>query len=141
MNNTIKLINDILPWVVVVVLFIAQKVASYYYYAKQNDPEVAKKLQHVGELAKWAVADQSRFDDKQGSDKFVDAVKAVQEQIGGKGITEQTIKGAVQNAYKQQKPIVPPAATKPTNQAEAKPKVEPALDDLSVHDLSGGNHD
>jgi spore cortex formation protein SpoVR/YcgB (stage V sporulation) len=139
--KTLNLLNEILPWIALVVLFIAEKVASYYEYTKKNDPEMAKKLQHVGELAKWAVADQSRFEGKAGTDKFTDAVKAVQEQIGDKAITEQTIKGAVQDAYKKEAEKTEPATVEPATSAKpAQPKVEPVLDDLEVHDLSGGEN-
>lgn len=139
MMKTLNLLNEILPWIALVVLFIAEKVASYYEYTKKNDPEMAKKLQHVGELAKWAVADQSRFGDKAGVDKFSDAVKAVQKQIGDKAITEQTIKGAVQDAYKKEAEKAAEPATVVTAEP-AQPKPEPVLDDLEVHDLSGGEN-
>lgn len=93
-----KYVNDWLPWVSLVILYIAGKVASYYQYAKKADPDMAQKIKHVGELATWAVSYQSKFSNKTGNQKFDDAVNAVESQITG-NIDRDTIKGAVQNAY------------------------------------------
>ena len=93
-----KYVNDWLPWVSLVILYIAGKVASYYQYAKKADPDMAQKIKHVGELATWAVSYQSKFSNKTGNQKFDDAVNAVESQITG-NIDRDTIKGAVQAAY------------------------------------------
>lgn len=93
-----KYITDWLPWLSVVVIFIAGRVASYYQYAKKADPDIAQKIKHVGELATWAVAYQSKFTDKSGTDKFQDAVNSVMEQMPN-DVTKDTIKGAVEHAY------------------------------------------
>ncbi len=91
-----KYINDWLPWVSLVVLFIAQKIASYYDFAQKNDPDVAAKIKHIGVIAKWAVADQSRYSDKVGEQKFDDAVAKVVKETG---VSEAIAKGAVQSNY------------------------------------------
>lgn len=91
-----KQINDWLPWVSLVVIYIAGKIASYYDYAQQNDPEIADKIKHIATIAKWAVADQSRHSDKTGQQKFDDAVAQV---VKNTGTTEQIAKGAVQANY------------------------------------------
>lgn len=91
-----KYINDWLPWVSLVVLFIAQKIASYYDFVQKNDPDVAAKIKHIGVIAKWAVADQSRYSDKIGAQKFDDAVAKVVKETGA---SESIAKGAVQSNY------------------------------------------
>lgn len=93
-----KYLNDWLPWVSLVVIFVSSKVASYYKYAKQNDPTMADKIKHIGELATWAVSYQSKFTDKSGANKFHDAVDAVMVQTPT-GIDKDTVKGAVEHAY------------------------------------------
>ena len=95
-----KYLNDWLPWVSLVVMYIAGKISSYYDYAKQNDPTMAEKIKHIGELATWAVAYQSKFTDKSGANKFHDAVDAVMVQTP-EGIDKDTVKGAVEHAYMQ----------------------------------------
>ncbi len=146
----LKTINDWLPWVAIVVLFIAQKVSSYYQYAKTNDPEAANAIKHVGELATWAVANQARKD-KTGTIKFDDAVDDVKKQLQDTGITTATIEGAVQNAYNnsdlstptpapvevkkpEPAPIVVPKVTDPVEVAPIKPVEDnnAVLDDLEV---------
>lgn len=93
-----KYLNDWLPWISLVVMFVAGKIASYYTYAKQNDPTMAEKIKHIGELATWAVSYQSKFTDKSGANKFHDAVNAVMVQTPS-GIDRDTVKGAVEHAY------------------------------------------
>lgn len=93
-----KNISVWLPWVSLVIMYIAGKVSSYYAYAKKADPTMAEKIKHIGELATWAVAYQSKFTDKTGSNKFHDAVDAVMVQTPS-GIDKDTVKGAVEHAY------------------------------------------
>lgn len=93
-----KYITDWLPWLSVVVIFIAGRIASYYQYVKKADPDMAEKMKHIGELATWAVSYQSKFTDKSGTDKFHDAVTAVADQIPD-DISRETVKGAVEHAY------------------------------------------
>lgn len=130
-----KTISEWLPWVAMVVMYIAGKVASFYDYSQKNDPEVANKLKHVGELAKWAVADQSRYSDKTGSVKFEDAVKSVEKQV--KDVAPETIKGAVQNAYLNSD--LPKSEPTPEPEPiEIPPAVQPVHDDSAIlDDLEG----
>lgn len=93
-----KYLNDWLPWISLVVMFVASKIASYYTYAKQNDPTIAEKIKHIGELATWAVSYQSKFTDKAGTDKFQDAVQSVLMQTPYR-VDKDTVKGAVEHAY------------------------------------------
>ena len=93
-----KYVNDWLPWVSLLIMYVAKLVASYYQYAKKADPDMAQKIKHVGELATWAVAYQSKFSNKTGTQKFDDAVKEVKNQTSD-DITLATIKGSVQHAY------------------------------------------
>ena len=95
-----KNISVWLPWISLVIMYIASKISSYYNYAKQNDPTMAERIRHIGELATWAVSYQSKFDDKAGIDKFHDAVNAVMVQTPS-GIDRDTVKGAVEHAYMQ----------------------------------------
>lgn len=93
-----KYVNDWLPWVSLIVMYVAKLVASYYQYAKKSDPEMAQKMKHVGELANWAVAYQSKFQNKSGNQKFDDAVTYVDNRTDG-SVGLNTIKGAIQYAY------------------------------------------
>ncbi|WP_297816870.1 hypothetical protein [uncultured Lactobacillus sp.] len=113
-----KTISEWLPWAAMVVMYVAGKIASYYEYSKKNDPEIAGKLKHIGELAKWAVANQERYD-KPGTSKFEDAVKSVESQVKDQGVDTATIKGAVQYEYEQThkskpEPIEIPKVTTPS---------------------------
>ncbi|CCI81750.1 hypothetical protein [Lactobacillus hominis] len=138
----LKTISDWLPWVAMVVMYVAGKIASYYEYSKKNDPEVANKFKHVGELAKWAVADQSRYSDKAGSVKFDDAVKSLTNQ----GVDKSMAQGAVQDAYLNSDlpksepkpapaPIIIPKVTDPVEVVPIKPVEDnnAVLDDLEVN--------
>lgn len=141
----LKTINDWLPWVTVAIMYIAGKVASYYEFAKKNDPTAAEKIKHIGTLAEWAVADQSRFTDKSGSVKFNDAVK----QLTDHGIDKTTAQGAVQDAYlnadlPKPEPVEIPKVTEPVVSQKQDELVVPTnaepvnddnavIDDLEVH--------
>lgn len=134
MNQIIKLINDIFPYVIIVLML----VASYFEYAKKNDPAVADKLKHIGTFAEWAVAYQDRQSGKSGQQKFDDAVDSVLRQAEKSKIpvTEQTVKDAVEAKVRDrattsepvQKPAEEPSA--PVN----KPAAEPVEDDNAVLD-------
>ncbi|WP_276804581.1 hypothetical protein [Lactobacillus hominis] len=129
----IKTINEWLPWVAMIVMYVAGKLADYYEYSKKNDPEMATKLKHVGELAKWAVADQSRYN-KPGVNKFDDAVKSVENQVKGQDIDQSTIKGAVQDAYNNSnlsKPVVQESIEVPKATDNY---LEPVHDDSAILD-------
>lgn len=117
----IKNVTEWLPWVSIVILFITQKIASYYDFAQKNDPDIATKMKHIGLIAKWAVADQSRYADKAGAAKFEDAVDKVVKETG---VSTTLAKGAVQASYidlKDKKdsqmpadrPVVVPQASNP----------------------------
>lgn len=95
MNQAIKLINDIFPYVIIVLML----VASYFEYAKKNDPQVADKLKHIGTFAEWAVSLQDTID-KPNTEKLHDATQAVLQQADQSGIkiTEDMARGAVENA-------------------------------------------
>ncbi|QNQ80770.1 hypothetical protein [Lactobacillus sp. PV034] len=97
-----QMINDWLPWVGVIVFAIAGAISSYYHYAKKADPTMAEKIKHVGVLADWAVANQSRFTDKAGINKFKDAVADVMMKAP-EGTDKNTAEGAVQYAYMKNK--------------------------------------
>lgn len=124
MNN----LNNWLPWLAVIVLYILQAVSSFYNYAKKNDPELADKLKHVGTLADWAVANQGRFTDKAGNVKFEDAVKDLTKQ----GIAKETAEGAVQYAYDNSKVNTPAKEENTTEieniQSDVKPIVTPKVE-------------
>lgn len=141
-----KYVNDWLPWVSLIVMYVAKLVASYYQYAKKADPDMAQKIKHVGELANWAVSYQSKFQNKSGNQKFDDAVTYVENRTDG-SVGRNTIKGAVQYAYlnsdlsttepKQdnQSPVVPePQQVEPAIQSGSElPPAEPIQEDS--HDL------
>lgn len=93
-----KYINDWLPWLSMVAIFIANGIASYYHYAQKADPTMAEKIKHIGVLADWAVAYQTKFTDKAGANKFKDAVNDVMRQAP-EGTDKNTAEGAVQYAY------------------------------------------
>lgn len=95
MNQAIKLINDIFPYVIIVLMLIA----SYFEYAKKNDPQVADKLKHIGTFAEWAVSLQDTLD-KGNAEKLHDATKAVLQQADKSGIkiTDDMARGAVEQA-------------------------------------------
>lgn len=95
MNQTIKLINDIFPYVIIVLML----VASYFEYAKKNDPQVADKLKHIGTFAEWAVSLQDTAD-KDNAEKLHDATQAVLQQADKSGIkiTDEMARGAVEQA-------------------------------------------
>lgn len=94
MNQTIKLINDIFPYAIIVLML----VASYFEYAKKNDPQVADKLKHIGTFAEWAVSLQDTMD-KPNPEKLHDATQAVLQQANQVGIklTEEMARGAVEH--------------------------------------------
>lgn len=94
MNQAVRLINDIFPYIVIVLIL----VADYFEYAKKNDPAVADKLKHIGTFAEWAVAYQDRQSGKTNQQKFDDAVASVLRQAAKSKIpvTEQTVKDAVE---------------------------------------------
>lgn len=95
MNQAIKLINDIFPYIIIVLMLIA----SYFEYAKKNDPTIAGKMKHVGTFAEWAVSLQDTMD-KDNSEKLHDATQAVLQQANQSGIkvTEDMARGAVEHA-------------------------------------------
>ncbi len=80
-------------------LFLLALVASYFEYAKKNDPEVAEKMKHVGTFAEWAVSLQDTMD-KDNAGKLHDATQAVLQQADQSGIklTEEMARGAVEHA-------------------------------------------
>lgn len=80
-------------------LFLLTLVASYFEYAKKNDPEVAEKMKHVGTFAEWAVSLQDTMD-KPNPDKLASATNEVLKQADKLGIklTEEMARGAVEHA-------------------------------------------
>lgn len=95
MSQAIKLINNIFPYVIIVLMLIA----SYFEYAKKNDPQVADKLKHIGTFAEWAVSLQDTTD-KGNAEKLHDATQAVLQQADKSGIkiTDDMARGAVEHA-------------------------------------------
>lgn len=115
MNQVIKLINDIFPYIIIVLML----VASYFEYAKTNDPQVADKLKHIGTFAEWAVAYQDRQSGKPNEQKFDDAVQSVMHQAEKSKIpvTEQTVKDAVEAKVNERSAM--PTATEKAAQEPA----------------------
>lgn len=134
MNQVIRLINDIFPYIVIILLL----VADYFEYAKKNDPAVADKLKHIGTFAEWAVAYQDRQSGKSNQQKFDDAVASVLRQAEKSKIpvTEQTVKDAVE-AKVRDRATTPEPVQKPAEELSApvnKPAAEPVEDDNAVLD-------
>lgn len=140
MNQTIKLISTLFPYVVLILMLIA----DYYEYSKIHDPKTADKLKHLGEFAEWAVAYQAK-QDKTGQQKFDAAVRAVMDQAKKSQIpvTEQTVKNVVEAKVVESQPEKPLkaediAAGTVTGMHSADTTPEPvqddnaALDDLKV---------
>lgn len=113
----LKLINDYLPTILVVLLLIS----SYYNFLKTNDPKLADKVKAVGEFANWAVALQNTYKDKANELKQQQAVNDVLEQSkkAGLKITRATALGAVEKAVKEQKQAPAQAVATPVTDVQA----------------------
>lgn len=134
MNQVIRLINGIFPYIVIILLL----VADYFEYAKKNDPAVADKLKHIGTFAEWAVAYQDRQSGKTNQQKFDDAVASVLRQAEKSKIpvTEQTVKDAVE-AKVRGRATTPEPVQKPAEELPApvnQPAAAPVEDDNAVLD-------
>lgn len=113
----LKLINDYLPTVLVVLLLIS----SYYNFLKANDPKLADKVKAVGEFANWAVALQNTYKDKANELKQQQAVSDVLEQSkkAGLKVTPAAALGAVEKAVKEQKQAPAQAVATPVTDVQA----------------------
>lgn len=113
----LKLINDYLPTILVVLLLIS----SYYNFLKTNDPKLADKVKAVGEFANWAVALQNTYKDKANELKQQQAVNDVLEQSkkAGLKVTQAAALGAVEKAVKEQKQAPAPAVATPVTDVQA----------------------
>lgn len=137
MNQVIRLINDMFPYIVIILLL----VADYFEYAKKNDPQVADKLKHIGTFAEWAVAYQDRQSGKSNQQKFDDAVASVLQQAEKSKIpvTEQTVKDAVEAKVRDRvttsEPVQKPAEELPAPENKTVEQVAaPVEDDNAVLD-------
>lgn len=141
MSQTIKLISTLFPYVVLILMLMA----DYYEYSKMHDPKAADKLKHLGEFAEWAVAYQAK-QDKTGQQKFDAAVKAVMDQAKKSQIpvTEQTVKNVVEAKVSETRPAdltkaesIKTGAVTGLEVLNPEPKPvqddNAALDDLKVH--------
>lgn len=114
----LKLINDYLPTILVVLLLIS----SYYNFLKTNDPKLADKVKAVGEFANWAVALQNTYKDNISNElKQQQAVNDVLEQSkkAGLKITRATALGAVEKAVKEQKQTPAQTVATPVTDVQA----------------------
>nr|DAQ86117.1 MAG TPA: holin [Caudoviricetes sp.] len=116
------LINN-LPAIILVLGF----VAGYYNYLKDHDPNLASKIKVIGDLANYAVSLQATKA-YSNSKKQEEATKAVMEQAKAIGIkvTEDTAKGAVEQAVSEAKAEQPKEVKKaePTQSKDIPAKVE-----------------
>jgi LL-H family phage holin len=134
MNNTLNTIAGAAGWL----LFLLTLVASYFEYAKKNDPEVAEKMKHVGTFAEWAVSLQDTLD-KPNPDKLASATNEVLKQADKTGIklTPEMAQGAVEKAVTDRKksadkPVVPAEPVAPAQSAAIDDAVHDLLDDLEA---------
>lgn len=113
----LKLINEYLPTILVVLLLIS----SYYNFLKTNDPKLADKVKAVGEFANWAVALQNTYKDKANELKQQQAVNDVLEQSkkAGLKVTKAAALGAVEKAVKEQKQVPAQAVATPVSDVQA----------------------
>lgn len=137
MNQVIRLINDIFPYIVIILLL----VSDYFEYAKKHDPQAADKLKHIGTFAEWAVAYQDRQSGKSNQQKFDDAVASVLRQAAKSKIpvTEQTVKDAVEAKVRDRattsEPVQKPAEELPAPENKSvKQTAAPVEDDNALLD-------
>lgn len=134
MNNTLNTIAGAAGWL----LFLLTLVASYFEYAKKNDPEVADKMKHVGTFAEWAVSLQDTVD-ASNADKLKNATSNLLKQAEKSGIklTPEMAQGAVEKAVTDRKKSAdkPKTASKPVVPAEPVAPAQSAAIDNAVHDL------
>lgn len=133
---------EIAAVVLLAVLVICRIISDFYQFAQKKDPKMAAKLKDIALVADFITAEEEKFDQLSGDQKFDDGLKSLQAIFPDAHLD--LLKGALQYSYnhtikpakpaEQPKPSQPqaPAVKDQPKPVVADPKVQSLLDDLEV---------
>ena len=99
MTQFINLLNSLLPYFVLG----AVGVVAVYQYAKVHNPDFAKKMEWLYDVAQYIVTQQATHTDITGAEKKQAATDALLEQAKASKakITKETAEGMIEKAYQE----------------------------------------
>ena len=99
MTQIINFLNTLLPYIVL----LAVGIVAVYQYAKVHNPDFAKKMEWLYEVAQYIVTQQATHTDITGAEKKQAATDALLEQAKASkvNITKETAEGMVEKAYQE----------------------------------------
>ena len=99
MTQIINFLNTLLPYIVL----LAVGIVAVYQYAKQHNPDFAKKMEWLYDVAQYIVTQQATHTDITGAEKKQAATDALLEQAKASKakITKETAEGMVEKAYQE----------------------------------------
>ena len=99
MAQFINLLNSLLPYLILG----AVGIVAVYQYAKVHNPDFAKKMEWLYDVAQYIVTQQATHTDITGAEKKQAATDALLEQAKASkaNITKETAEGMIEKAYQE----------------------------------------